>query len=168
MVTLHILQAWVFGVMTTLVPVSDWQDSYEVTSQAIAEESYENPLEGFTASETAAFLTEFGYTESRFNSEAVGDCKEGLPKTTETCQSIGLFQISKMHAPVKELLRPAFAARHARQLFEVSMHVCASRPERQMFAWYAVGGFGCNEKGFKASEWRYWNARDLLRQNPLP
>ncbi len=161
------LQLWVMSIILHLVPIAtDWQGTYESTSAAIAQESADRPFPGFTEQESAAFLTDFAYTESRFNPSAMGDCKGSVSEAT--CQSFGLYQISKVHAPIGELLGIASATSHARRLLALSMRICASKSESKMFAWYAAGGEGCSERGWRASEYRYGLAKGFLRDYPLP
>lgn len=161
------IQIWVMGIILHLVPMAtDWQGTYASTSYAIAKESTEHPFSGFTEQESAAFLTDFAYTESRFNPNAMGDCHSGVSQST--CQSFGLYQISKVHAPISELLGIDSATAHARRLLDLSMRICASKTKDKMFAWYAAGGVDCNEKGWHASEYRYGLAKGFLRDYPLP
>lgn len=164
-----LLQSWVLFVMMTLVPNAEWENTYEQTSVDIARESWDHPLHGAGSEfETAAYLLAFGYTESRYHPEEMGDCREGQEKSIATCQSFGLFQVGKVHAPVSELLVSSTATHRALELLRTSMRICQREKPEYRFAWYAKGGNGCSEKGFQASAYRYGIAKRILREYPLP
>lgn len=161
------LSAWILSIMVMLVPDAPWMDTYEDTARAIAIEVSVNPLSpDYTDTESALVLVEFAYTESRFNPGALGDCIPGALPSVSTCQSLGLYAISKVHAPSLELLKSESSTPIARRLFSQSLRICRNRPAEERFAWYAAGGPDCS-KGHAASRWRYWEFRHLLSTYPL-
>lgn len=120
----------------------------------------------FGAARTAALLVAFAKFESSFDPHALGDCSPGKPKTVQNCQSLGMWQISKAHAPADELLEPETAVVHARKLLAQSAKICSGRPPEERYAWYAAGGDGCKESGFTASKHRFWLARKIFNDHP--
>jgi hypothetical protein len=164
-----LLQAWVLFVMLSLVPQAEWQDSFDQTAIDIGTESWENPIHGPGSEyETASYLLAFGFTESRYNPETLGDCPKGQEPSVSACQSFGLFQVSKAHAPARDLLQSGPAAMHASRLLKQSMSICRKERPEHRFAWYAKGGPDCSPKGFEASAYRYRLAQRIVREYSLP
>lgn len=123
-------------------PETKWSETYYATASAISEVAD-------TESE-AADLIAFGWTESRFNPQAIGD--HG--------QSIGLFQVSKSHAPVMLLMLPKSAAKIALKLMRTSRHICKHLPENVRLSWYTTGGPACYATS--AARYRQSLAKRLL------
>lgn len=144
---------WVLSLMIGLQPLAPWRESYPETASAIARASRTFPaFEGANgAKRTAALLVSLAWFESRFDPQAHGD--HG--------QSLGLFQISRVHAKSVELLEPNYAPYHALSLIRRSFEVCRSKPVDERLAWYAAGGDGCSDAGIRKSAHRMALARRL-------
>lgn len=151
--------AWILSLMVSLQPVdrTPWADTFASTALAIDQVVLEEePLyRGPDGKErTAALLVSLAWFESRFRVDAVGD--HG--------QSIGLYQVSKAHAPREELLGAASATRVALGLIRESQRVCAGRALPEQLGWYASGGRACG--GLAKSRHRMGLAAKLVREHP--
>jgi hypothetical protein len=151
------LVPWILNVLVALEPAAPWVDTYVDTAFAIADAAEEHPVfRGPHAVErTAAFLLAIGKFESDFNPAAVGD----------RGQSLGEWQLSKVHAPKVELLTPGIEARHALGLIETSFRICKDRPVEERLGWYAWGRDGC-EHAHDKSRHRMDLAKRILRDHP--
>ncbi len=135
------MAAWVLSLIVAIAsPGAPWADTYVDTAFAIADAAEEHPLfAGHDGAErTAALLVALAKFESDFDPAAVGD--HGA--------SLGLFQVNRLHAPRRDLLRSGPAARVATGLLGASLRVCRGRPPEEALAWYAAGGAGCLHGGF--------------------
>lgn len=153
--------AWVLKLMLSLASADDppapWAETYGATAEAIAAASPDRM--------TASVLVSIAFFESHFNPGALGDCRKGRDGkpvvTLETCNSLGLFQISKSHAPAMELFLPPTAAAHARRLVGVSRRMCGDG--ENALSNYATGGPVC-VPNLKESRHRMLLASRLLRK----
>lgn len=157
---MNMLFFWCLTVMQSLVPHSPWENTYVRTASAIAYEAETHPLDDDDAGGylTAAQMLAFGFTESRYKPDAVDP--SGM--------TYGLFQIERTWAPRAALLSPPESAHWFRELVSQSNQVCASRPAPERYAWYIMGGRGCNPDGFVKSRRRFNLAQRILKDHPIP
>ncbi len=153
--------AWILALMVSLQPVdrTPWADTFAETALAVDQVVRDEPplFKGVDGRQrTAALLVSLAWFESRFRGDAEGD--HG--------QSLGLYQISRAHAPRQELLGAASATRRALALIRTSQRVCAARPLEEQLGWYASGGSSCG--GLTKSRHRVNLAGKLLREHPRP
>jgi hypothetical protein len=147
--------AWILKLMTVLALTERVTPDPRI-ADAIAAAAEERPLAGEHGRERmAAILVALGWTESRYNVDAVGD--HG--------QSVGAFQLSKAWHPPPDV---EGQAKRAAWLVEESFRVCSRKPLGERLSFYAAGGAACAESGAPASRWRMHLAAMVVRANPMP
>ncbi len=165
-----LLKTWVLLLMRSLIPHTQWEDTFDQTAEAIAEVSEEHPVfAGARGPErTAALLVSLASFESAFRQDAMGDCG-GKPASRAACASWGLYQINKHNFTIPGELAledPYIATREAVRMIKLSQSVCRGRPVADMLAWYAAGGVGC-DRALEKSHHRVWRAQQLVREHPF-
>ena len=141
------LSILVLRTMLSLQPEAPWKDTYELTSEVIAQMSQDEPL--FRGDDgpmrTAAVLVSLGWFEGRFRQDAV-NAKEG---------SYCMFQVNQSNfkalGVTREQIQSNFVVctRAALEMAKVSGHVCSRRPREEFLGHYASGGDTCG--GVRAS-----------------
>ena len=155
---------WVLRVMERLQPsgATKWAETYQETSEAIAEASNADPLfEGPDGPmRTASILLAIGLFESKFNPRAID-----APQ-----HAFGIYQIEARTVPeltVNVLLVPREASPVAIRLIRTSLKVCGNVGWSHKLSWYTSGGNGCRTQGNRTSAQRMFLADKILRDYPL-
>lgn len=139
---MHAVQAaWVLSLMLAAQPKSPWLETYDETSEAIADASNATPLylgeEG--PIQTAALVTAISLFEGNFKPNAVGDNKSSfctMQISQGNFKALGITQ-EQIQTDIKVCIRAGL------QMLKISFGVCRAFPAELRIAHYAGGGNCC-------------------------
>lgn len=191
--TVALLKAWILSVMLVLEPSAPWKETFEQSSQVMAESAIKDPLfctrdkdgnchyKNDDIKKTAALYLSIGWFESHFQQDAEGDCDKKKENGTcvkgSTPHSFCMFQINdsnlKGFGTTKEEIKKDFSVcmRAANKMMRESFRICGHKPLEDRLRWYAAGQNGCpddkKEDAIRKSHHRMNKAIWIFNHYPL-